>query len=165
MERYVTRKIWGDGLNTKICSFCSLEFNSKYTGKKNATAFFCSRVCQAKYRAKLRREDYQKKIYELFNGAKHRAKIKEVPFDLTLGFLEDLWNQQEGCCYLTKRKFDWQQTGISRNNPNSPSLDRIDNSKGYTKDNIRLICYHLNIAINQFGLDAFKRLAKEVGVL
>jgi hypothetical protein len=52
--------------------------------------------------------------------------------------------------------------GEYRNHPNAPTLDRIDSAKGYTKDNIRLITYQLNIAINQFGLEAFKALAKRV---
>jgi hypothetical protein len=33
------------------------------------------------------------------------------------------------------------------------SVDRIDSSKGYTKDNIQFVCFMANIAKNKFSCD------------
>lgn len=36
-------------------------------------------------------------------------------------------------------------------NPNSPSLDKIDPHKGYTRDNVRLVCWWYNVSKQQFS--------------
>ncbi|WP_458455092.1 hypothetical protein [Methanobrevibacter sp.] len=41
----------------------------------------------------------------------------------------------DGCCWCCKDKFTWL---------NKPTLDRIDNSKGHTKSNLRLACKYCN---------------------
>lgn len=33
------------------------------------------------------------------------------------------------------------------------SIDRVDCTKGYTKDNIRLVCWWLNAAMGTWGLE------------
>jgi hypothetical protein len=45
-------------------------------------------------------------------------------------------------------------------NPNSPSLDRIDNSKGYTKKNVQVISYRANVLKNNGSIKELKALAK-----
>ena|SRR5579863_5331668 len=44
--------------------------------------------------------------------------------------------------------------------PNSPSLDRIDNSKGYTKDNIRIISWRANILKKDGTIKEFEQIIK-----
>jgi len=39
--------------------------------------------------------------------------------------------------------------------PLAPSVDRRDPRRGYTARNCRVICYHLNSALNAFGEDEF----------
>lgn len=43
-----------------------------------------------------------------------------------------------------------ENPGTGRN-PNAPSVDRIDSSRGYTVDNCRLILWSLNRALNNYG--------------
>jgi len=41
---------------------------------------------------------------------------------------------------------------------NSPSIDRFDNSKGYTKDNIRVISYRANVLKNDATLEEMEAI-------
>jgi len=66
------------------------------------------------------------------------------------------WIKQQGKCKLTGLKFDLR-SGIGRL-PFSPSLDRINSKKGYTKRNTRLVCVHINEALNTYGLPTFRKL-------
>lgn len=143
----------------RVCVHCGTEYLSKYTGSKNR--YFCSSHCRAKDRASARRVDHVLKVYELYNGAKFRAKTKNLPFDLTQDFLLDLWNKQEGKCLICKRVFEWGSS-TTRTSRLAPTVDRIDSTKGYTQDNIRLVTFHVNVAINQWGLAAFKELCEDV---
>jgi hypothetical protein len=56
-------------------------------------------------------------------------------------------------CEITKIPFSFEPS-----QPNSMSIDRIDNTKGYTKDNVRFVCWWLNCAMNQWGLDKLKEM-------
>lgn len=48
--------------------------------------------------------------------------------------------------------------------PFSPSVDRIDPSKGYTVENCRVVCLIFNIAKNQFSDDDVVKMAKALVV-
>lgn len=77
----------------------------------------------------------------LLQGAKRRAKAKGMDFDLDLSFVEALIESTPTCPLLgVSIKLDVGR-GIQQE---SPSLDRIDNSKGYTKDNVWLISWIAN---------------------
>jgi hypothetical protein len=43
---------------------------------------------------------------------------------------------------------------------NSPSIDRIDPSKGYLYDNVRIVCFAINAAMGQWGLEKLEALIK-----
>lgn len=43
--------------------------------------------------------------------------------------------------------------------PYQPSLDRVDNTRGYTFDNVRMVCLIVNYCMNRWGESAFNRLA------
>lgn len=91
--------------------------------------------------------------------AKNRAKSKNVPFDITPEYLVKLWEDNEGCCALTGQQFDLSSWGLKGQvNPQAPSVDRIKPKLGYVKGNVRLITYHMNIALSDFGIEEFENL-------
>ena len=71
----------------------------------------------------------------MFYGAKSRAKVKGFDFDIELSdvVIPDVCPILQQPLDLSKTNRDW-----------SPSLDRIDNSKGYVKGNVQVISYKAN---------------------
>jgi hypothetical protein len=73
-----------------------------------------------------------------FRSARARG-CKGKVCDLTLEILKDQWEQQQGLCAYTY--LEMRGKGALQ-----PSLDRIDSSRGYTKDNIQYVCKAINLA-------------------
>jgi hypothetical protein len=48
---------------------------------------------------------------------------------------------------------------VKETHPYQPSIDRIDNDRPYTVDNVRLVCLIVNYSMNRWGREAFERLA------
>jgi hypothetical protein len=74
-------------------------------------------------------------------SAQKRAKRDGYEFDISTEFLHCLWKQQDGKCALTG-----VEMGFIGQKWLSPSIDRIDNSKGYTEDNVQWVCWRANDA-------------------
>lgn len=96
-------------------------------------------------------------LMRMLKGAIHRSKIKGENCSLTLDYLKSIWT---GRCQLSGLPFSDLQNG--RQHPFRPSIDRIDNSKGYTNDNVRIILWALNLAINRYDFDVYLTIAKAV---
>lgn len=47
--------------------------------------------------------------------------------------------------------------------PKCASVDRIDNAKGYTFDNVQLVCYSANLARNSFTIETIRDFFHEIG--
>ena len=78
------------------------------------------------------KDNFEKqKVY----AAKNRAKQKNIYFELTEQDIKDVWPEDNKCPALG--------IPLKRNEgvlcDNSSSLDRVDNNKGYTKDNIQIV--------------------------
>jgi hypothetical protein len=101
------------------------------------------------------------RIQDLLKGARKRAKQKNIAYDLSIEWITDLINKQDNKCALTKLDFF---IPTEKNNhkalPFAPSIDRIDSSKGYTKDNVRVVCIAVNYALNEFGEDVFRQICE-----
>lgn len=97
-----------------------------------------------------RREAFPEK-YILYEARK-RATEKNLTFNLTQ---EDI-KIPEVCpvfnipLYVGKGKRTW----------NSPTLDRFNNSKGYTKDNVQVISWRANHLKNDGTLDEMRSLVQ-----
>ena len=65
-----------------------------------------------------------------------------------------MFNKQDGLCYWFKIPLIPSK---DKKHPQQPSLDRLDSSKGYTRDNVVLCCYSANIGRNENDLDTWKK--------
>lgn len=87
-------------------------------------------------------------------ATKKRAQKRGIAFSLTP---QDVIPLYEAGCALTGYQFS---RIAKERSPLSPSIDRIDSSKGYTPDNIRVVCYALNIGMNDWGFEKIAPLWK-----
>jgi len=70
-------------------------------------------------------------------------KASIIPSDLTVDYLVNLYNKQDGYCFYTGEKmlFGWVDGKI---NHNSLSLDKLDPEKGYVQGNVVWCTYLIN---------------------
>lgn len=87
------------------------------------------------------------------------AARKRDGYELTRQEEQALIARCQGCCEVTGLPFRPPSEQYSRN-PYGPSLDRIDSSKGYTPDNVRIVCVAANLAMNEWGEEVLSRIAK-----
>ena len=118
LDRFAVRKGSRDGLN----SFCKTCINrKKYDWKmSNSVKYLCS---------------------NMLAQAKRRAKANGRVFDLTL---KDLQRLVVPRCPILRTELIWEYGHGLGLGAHSPSLDRIDNSRGYTKDNVAIISHKAN---------------------
>lgn len=79
-------------------------------------------------------------IKYLLKNASYRARLRNLEFNLT----EEDIEIPDVCPVLGIPLFLIRECTGKYCNWNAPSLDRIDNRKGYTKDNIRIISWRAN---------------------
>lgn len=99
------------------------------------------RVAGKRYRTEHRDESvaYSRALsveYRMLSNAKHRARDRGLPFDLTVADI-----QIPATCPVLDIPLI---KGKGRPTANSPSLDRIDPTKGYIPGNVMVISYRAN---------------------
>ena len=82
------------------------------------------------------------RLKSLLNNAKSHAKQREhAAPEVTIDDLFELWSDQRGLCAYT----NWPMT-VTTGSRFVASLERIDSTKSYEKDNVVLICWCANSA-------------------
>lgn len=115
-----------------------------------------------KKRSKTHRADYRDLYYKTVQGritcmlgsAKTRAKKKNVEFNLEK---EDIVIPP--VCPLLGLEMSVEEMGLRSN---SPSLDRKDPSKGYTKDNVWVISFRANLLKNNASVEELQMLVSNL---
>lgn len=85
-------------------------------------------------------------IARVYYRSRHRAKEYGTEHTLTLEEFRQLWKDSGAVCAISGIPFSSARIPGNRRRPFYPSLDRIDNSRGYVKGNVRLVCILANIA-------------------
>jgi hypothetical protein len=138
----------------RICHQCGAGYqgigNSKY----------CSKKCGGMNSYEANMLKYPWRLNKLMAMAKNRAKTKSIPFDLTLQHLEELWEEGGGCCALSGIPLELGRSEFGKVHPYAPSLDREVPSLGYTRGNVRIVCYQMNVALSEFGISQFEELVR-----
>jgi len=171
---------------TLTCDTCNKEFEkarNEYNRRirLGKDKFYCSLSCSGKSPESVKnivsnRSGYP--VWELNNPKKHdeyskfrpilkmlRDRIKRKPrdFNLTLEYLKEIWDKQNGKCPFTNFDLELRTyKNDSQLNIKSASLDRIDNSKGYVQGNVRFVSVMFNFARNKFSDEEVIEFAQAV---
>jgi hypothetical protein len=138
----------------KICSGCGVE--QEYTRKDHAKQSYLAdrqcRSCVAQLKGFSNNKPVGNKI-RLFNKFSKSSKSRNIEWNLTLDEMFSSYNQK---CNLTGWNID-----ISSKNCTA-SLDRIDNSKGYTPNNIQWVHSMVNMCKNKYDQKDFIKMCKNI---
>lgn len=99
----------------------------------------------------------------ILNCSKQRANKKDFEFDLTYNDLFNLYNKQNGLCAISNVKMTYEHIrdeNLKSKASNNVSIDRINPNKGYTKDNIQLLCCIVNNMKLDLKEETFYHLCK-----
>ena len=96
---------------------------------------------------------YEEISGNFFYSIKAHAVQRDLRFDITIKDAWDVFITQNRKCALTKLPLNFPTSG--RNRDGTASLDRIDNSKGYTRENIQWLHKDINIMKMDFTTAEF----------
>ena len=94
-------------------------------------------------------------ISKRLSDSKSRAKSKNIEHNIDRDFIRILLKQSRGRCPVLGKKFVFEAK-----NPLNMSIDRIDNSLGYTRDNVWIVSTWANRAKNTLSEEVFKEYCK-----
>lgn len=138
--------------------------------RRGRTNFFCNRKCAGKdnknverlqkfennfkYTKYIRQPDKYSNFRWYMKVIRQSSKQSNKEYDVDCEYLKDLWEEQKGICPFTNKSLILRtHSKDSLKNPYSASVDRIDNTKGYVKGNIRFVALIYNYARNIFSDD------------
>lgn len=137
-------RVLPSGQAYKNCLSCEAGFAEARQYRDKIKAEFGVEV--ETYRRGLSVENYLKAALK---DAKRRAKSCGRDLDLDLEFLLALFKKQGGRCALSNRVLTWYSGKGRHQSFHNISLDRIDSSKGYLKENVQIVCYMVNLMKNR----------------
>lgn len=136
----------------------SSEATKRYYRSKKGKAATAAREAryvasgQDKVWRNARRQKPESRTAQMLSHTRTRALKADFEFALTF---DDIYPVvARGVCQVTGTVFDLAAHSKHRTNPFAPSIDRIDSSKGYVANNVRVVCWWLNCACGVWGLEA-----------
>jgi hypothetical protein len=105
-----------------------------------------------------RKREIGLRLTDAVKGARQRAKVRGLNFDIDVDWVLAQAEKQRHRCALTGIPFLAPVKSASSRSPFAPSLDRIEPSKGYTKDNLRIVVLAVNVMMLDWGCDLFERV-------
>ena len=171
-NKSLAKTVSAGSMQVRTCKECEIEkpFSEFYedSESKEGRRLQCKECCkrwQKTWREQQPQEARSKahKKWRLNNRgsalltlARHRAKQKGLEFTLAPEDIDPKIKQ--GFCALTGIRFNLKNGKTW----DSPSIDRIDSSKGYSKDNVRVVLYCVNVMANVWGSDKIIEIAAAI---
>jgi hypothetical protein len=91
--------------------------------------------------------------------AKHRAVRDGIRFDLSERDMIKLVKRADDRCEVSGVPFTLDRARPSSRRPYTASLDRIQSEGAYTFENCRLVCYLVNLAMNDWGTEPLIKIS------
>jgi len=110
------------------------------------------------WRLNFRWHDVVQGLNNRLSNCKKRAKNMNFDVDLDLGYLSNLWLDQQGRCVITDKIMSFTSGSLYDKNPLACSIDRIDNDHGYIRGNVRLLTHWANNAKSTWDHDIFESM-------
>lgn len=148
-------------LSTKQCNRCLVDKHlsdfSKNSKAKDGLQYRC-RACDLAYQnerrvknrdsltqyyrdyQKERRKNFDYRLQMLVNASKQRARLNQREHSISVEDVKAIY-PPDGRCPIFGVTLAFNKAGFR---DDSPSIDRIDSSKGYTRDNIQVISWKAN---------------------
>jgi len=93
---------------------------------------------------------------KVFSKIKRDAKFRNIEFDLTMVYLNDLFIKQNKKCLLSGLLLDNSHNNLTM------SLDRINNDKGYIEGNVQWVHKDINMMKRIYTQEHFIKMCKLV---
>lgn len=154
LKQFIKNKNCKDGY-AGICKECSNKYSgewkkkhSKELSEKRRKVYAETEGVEVKKRIEKRKQLYPLRFrcQMLRMGMAERAKRKKIKFDrdfFTTKYLMSrlIKNPKCECC---RKQLDIGFKEDKKFNDNSPSMDRVNSLKGYTQDNVAILCWRCN---------------------
>jgi len=145
------------------CSYCKFTISDEDVEMKNSTMTY-HKGCRAS--ADEFTSSVPGQLSEIIRRTKRHCAKDGTPYELgtdveAMRFLLDLFESQNGTCPLTGLAMDCS-TDHEYGFLLKPSLDRLDNSRGYTRDNVRFTLQWSNLRRSFLSDEQNYRLCKAV---
>lgn len=132
------------------CVRCNTITTKRLIRDKQSNYYACS-ICLENNCRKHRKKNWVAYLAQKANSRKREGSEKLSGIDI-----QNLFDKQRGICKISGVKFDIESKW------DRPSLDRINNNLGYTKDNIQLVTWIVNHTRGELSIEEFIEMCGKV---
>lgn len=137
------------------CRKCSTANSSKWKKQNSVRIAARRRELYHQTKGKIHRENQLRRQSQtpfrfrcqlLRSGMRNRSQLNKLPYDektLTVDYLMERLTK-DNRCECCKKTLDLGYKENNQFSQISPSIDRVDPKKGYTVDNIAIVCWRCN---------------------
>jgi len=154
----------------RVCTKCKQEKPIEaffFRNERNMYYAHC-KVCHgkntknSKFSSHWWRERYCEEDLKLFARLRNlvtcaKLRKQEQEDEVTWETIYSLWLNQNGLC-----KYSGVPLSLEANHPHKVSIDRIDSSQGYVKDNLQLVSASVNRMKQEFTEEFFLQMCKSI---
>ena len=145
-------------MDKRLCTLCKKElpldqFEQYPSGSCRRQCEPCRMQHKQRKRHMVMQQSHEAYLKNLYSKLKSTRK-KTHPWSLVPDDLINIWVKQAGKCAVSGVALTHHRDGSGVTEFNA-SIDRINNEQGYSRDNVRLVAYRINIMRHTLSTDMF----------